>query len=95
MPSSAVIGGLVGFIGALLTIGVPLVGFIYRTNNHATRAVRLLTGAEEIEGDGVIPRLRDVEERSTVNRVALADSDIEIPADAAGRYVADGGKKAD
>lgn len=51
-------------LGLLVALGVPLVGFLYRVDRRAGKAVRLLTGEEEVEGDGVLPRLRDVEEKT-------------------------------
>lgn len=62
--NSATLGALSGFFGALVTLGIPLLGFLYQTNKQASKAVRLLTGEEEVDGDGVLPRLAAVEERT-------------------------------
>lgn len=60
--NGATLGALVGFFSAMVVLGIPLMGFLYRVDKRARRAVRLLTGHEEVENDGVLPRLRDVEE---------------------------------
>lgn len=82
--NGAVLGALAGFFGALVALGVPLVAFLYRVDKRAGKAVRLLTGDDEIEGDGVIPRLRDVEETTETVEMALEESehiDIDLAAD--------------
>lgn len=79
MLSASALGVVVGFIGAILTLGIPLGKVLADTRRDARQAVRLLTGEEEIEGDGVLPRLRDVELRSVEHRLALRDSTIELP----------------
>lgn len=64
MVSPGVLGAIAGFATALVTLGAPMVAYLYRIDRRAGKAVRLLTGAEEIEDDGVLSRLRSVEERT-------------------------------
>lgn len=73
--NSAVLGALGGFFGALITLGVPLAAFLYRIDRRARKAVRLLTGSEEVEQDGVLPRLRRVEAITETVVLALDDAD--------------------
>ncbi|WP_144901373.1 hypothetical protein [Halobellus captivus] len=75
MASAELLAALSGFFGALLTLGLPLVRHLYRQDKHVTRVLRLLEGDEEVEGDGVLPRLRDVEETTAEHRVAIRRSD--------------------
>jgi hypothetical protein len=79
MVSPGTFGAIAGFVGALVTLGIPVGKVILDTRRDAREAVRLLTGEEEIEGDGVLPRLRDVEVRSVENRLALQHSDLDVP----------------
>ncbi|MEZ3115401.1 hypothetical protein RYH80_05650 [Halobaculum sp. MBLA0147] len=74
-----VLGAIAGFLGALVTIAIPVAKALLDTRRDAHKAVRLLTGEEEVEGDGVIPRLRRVERRTEEHRTALADSRLDIP----------------
>jgi hypothetical protein len=54
-------GIVVGFLGSLVVLGPTLGKFAADTRKEARKAVRLLTGEDETEGDGVLPRLRSVE----------------------------------
>jgi len=60
--SGAVLSALAGFAGALVVLGIPMVAWGYRVDRNARKAVRLLTGEDEMEGDGVLPRLAEVED---------------------------------
>lgn len=75
MVSGAMLGAIAGFFTALIAVGIPLAGFLLRLDRHVRTALRLLTGHEEIEGDGVLPRLKDVEEQSARNRRLLRESE--------------------
>jgi uncharacterized SAM-binding protein YcdF (DUF218 family) len=76
---SAILGAVAGFFGALVALGVPLGKFLYDTRQDAHKAVRLLTGEEETEDDGVIPRLRTVEQIAQEHRRAIERAgEIEI-----------------
>jgi hypothetical protein len=80
MVQPGVLGPLAGFFGAMVTLGIPLVAFLYRMDQRSKEALRLLTGEDEVEHDGVIPRLRAVEQRSVENRMALRRHDpIDVP----------------
>jgi hypothetical protein len=79
MVEPGLLGALAGFLGALVTLGLPVGKVLLETRRDAREAVRLLTGEEEVEGDGVLPRLRDVEVRSVEHRLALRHSDLEVP----------------
>jgi len=57
-PYQAVVMVLNG--GAVLAIGK----WVYESKRDARRSLMLLKGTEEFEEDGVIPRLRQVEERT-------------------------------
>jgi hypothetical protein len=59
--NGATLGALAGFFGALVPIGIGVVAFGLRLDRRTRKAVRLLTGHEEVEDDGVLPRLREVE----------------------------------
>ena len=72
MVSAEVLSAIAGFAGSLVAIGTPAAKVALDTRRDARKAVRLLTGHEETTGDGVIPRLRAVEE-------AIEREDIEIP----------------
>ena len=76
MVSPGLLGALVGFASAMLTLGIPLAGYLYRIDRRAGKAVRLLTGADEVEDDGVLSRLRSVEART--NRLDEKIQDIKI-----------------
>ena len=58
---STTVGALLGFIGSLIVLGPTLGKFALGTRKDARKAVRLLTGEDETEGDGVLPRLRALE----------------------------------
>lgn len=60
--NGATLGALAGFFGALVPIGIGVVAFGLRLDRRTRKAVRLLTGHEEVEDDGVLPRLREVED---------------------------------
>jgi len=75
MVSGTVLGVIVGLLGALATLGVPLAAFLYRLDKRARRSVRLLTGEDEVDGDGVIPRLSDVEDQARRHERALRHED--------------------
>lgn len=93
MVDAGLLGALAGFLGALVTLGIPLGKVLVDTRSTAQRAVRLLTGEEDVEGDGVLPRLRDVEVRTVENRAALEDASIDVPqADEVGAMT-DGGEE--
>jgi len=80
MVSGTVLGAIAGYLGAVVTVGLPLATWFYRIDKRQTRMFRLLTGSEELEGDGVIPRLRRIERKAAEHRQALRDaSDVEIP----------------
>lgn len=80
MVSGTVLGALAGFLTALITLGLPLAGWLYRLDRHTTRSLRLLTGSDEVEGDGVIPRLRRIERKAAQHRAALRKTEgVEIP----------------
>jgi hypothetical protein len=80
MVSGTVLGALAGFLTAMVTLGLPLATWLYRIDRQTTRALRLLTGADEVEGDGVIPRLRRIERKAAEHRQALRDANsVEIP----------------
>lgn len=89
----ATLGALAGFLSALVTLGIPIVGYLYRVDSHAKKAVRLLTGEEEMEGDGVIPRLSQVETYTDRHERALREEDI-LPVTDGGRPV-DGDRRDD
>lgn len=76
MVSAGVLGALAGFAGALVALGIPLLGFLYRVDRRAGKAVRLLTGDDEVEGDGVIPRLRTVEEQTDRHEQVLEEEQL-------------------
>ena len=76
-----------GLLGALAAVAVPLLGFLYRVDRRAGKAVRLLTGEEEVEGDGVIPRLTDFERRTDTHERALRNEEA-LP-------LTDGGQEAE
>jgi hypothetical protein len=76
---SAILGAIAGFVGALVTLGIPLGKFAYDTRREARKAVRLLTGEEETEDDGVLPRLRSLEGMAQEHRQAFEQEGIEIP----------------
>jgi len=61
-----------GFLGALIPLGLTVGRWTWRSAKRGGKAVRLLRGEEEFEGDGVIPRLRDVEEQAKRHETALA-----------------------
>jgi len=71
MVSGTMLGALAGFFGALVTLGIPMAAFLYRVDRHAQMAVRLLTGMDEVDGDGVIPRLSEVERQARKHERAL------------------------
>lgn len=76
MDSGTLLTALLGFLGALVTIA-PTVGlWAYRASKRGGKACRLLTGEEEFEGDGVIPRLRRVEETTDRHERALANEGV-------------------
>lgn len=60
-----------GFLGALIPLGLTVGRWAYRAAQRGGKSVRLLTGEDEFEGDGVIPRLRRVEQRSSRHERAL------------------------
>jgi len=68
------LGALVGFFGALVALGVPLLGFLLRLDRQTRRLAGLLTGHEEMEDVGVLPRLREVEARLAPLEIAAAES---------------------
>jgi hypothetical protein len=75
---SAILGAAAGFASAAVALGIPIVKFAWDTRSEASKAVRLLTGEDETEGDGVIPRLRQLEEETEQQRQAMASEGIEI-----------------
>jgi hypothetical protein len=79
MVSAGLLGALAGFLGALVALGIPVGKVLLETRRDAREAVRLLTGEEEVEGDGVLPRLRDVEVRGVEHRLALRNRDLDVP----------------
>lgn len=79
MVAPGVLGAIAGFLGALLVVGVPVGKVLMDTRRDAQRAVRLLTGEEAIEADGVLPRLRYIELVAVEHRLALKQSDVEVP----------------
>lgn len=75
---SAILGAVAGFFGAMITLGIPLSKFAIETRNEAHKAVRLLTGEDETEGDGVIPRLRQLEHETKQHREVLVREGMEV-----------------
>jgi hypothetical protein len=71
----AVLGALSGFFGALVTLGIPIGAFALRLDRQTRRVERLLTGHEDVEDDGVLPRLREVEGDVQTVETALAEAD--------------------
>lgn len=66
----------IGTLEALVLIGIPLAGWLYRLDRHVQKALNLLTGHEETDGDGVIPRLDETEQRVDTHETALRREDI-------------------
>lgn len=58
----ALIGALAGAFGTAVTLGIPMWRFMSDVRDEARAAHRLLSGAEETEAAGVLPRLRALEE---------------------------------
>jgi|GEM_PF-5224784 len=63
MMDPATLGALGGFFGALVMLGVPLLGFLLRLHSNVQKVLALVEGREAVDGDGVLDRLREVEER--------------------------------
>jgi hypothetical protein len=92
MVSGATLGAIAGFLGALVTLGIPLGGFLLRVDRRTRRVLTLVAGPEETDEEGVLPRLQSVEEdveeiEADVAGVetALAAADkIEYPTEATG-----------
>jgi hypothetical protein len=82
MISPGVIGAIAGFLAALATIGVPLLKILYETRRKSERCVRLLEGDDEIDGDGLIPRVRSVERAVRENAKTVGNEEL---ADEVGR----------
>ncbi|WP_459194721.1 hypothetical protein [Halosimplex sp. J119] len=76
MASAALLGALAGFFSALVTLGIPIAAYLRRVDRHAKKAVRLLTGEEEVDGDGVLPRLDEVEDRTRTHERALRQEEL-------------------
>jgi len=76
IDTGTLLTALVGFLSALVPIALTIGRWAYRASKRGGKAVRLLTGEEEFEGDGVIPRLRNVEERSDRHEAALASEGV-------------------
>jgi len=64
MFGPGVLGAIGGFLSALIALVLPMLRYLQRIDNRAAKAVRLLTGAEEIEDDGLIARVRRIEEET-------------------------------
>ena len=75
MVSGAVLGAIAGFFGALVTLGIPLAVFLRRMDSRVRRLLRLVTGDEEVEGDGILARLRRVERMVTEHRRTIKRHD--------------------
>jgi len=69
-----VLGGLVGFFGALVALGIPLLGFLLRLYSDVQTVLGIVTGRDEMDGDGVLARLRETEERLARVEVSVAES---------------------
>jgi hypothetical protein len=70
----ALLGGLAGFFGALVALGVPLLGFLLRLHSNVQQVLGLVEVRDAVEGDGVLARLRDVEERVGRIETGLAEA---------------------
>lgn len=84
----AILGALAGFFGALVTLGIPLCGFLLRLDRRVGKALALLVGKEDVDGDGVLARLRAVEQAVARIEAALAEVeqvDYEVAADGGSR----------
>jgi len=69
-----VLGALAGFFSALVVLGIPLLGFLLRLNNRVNTVLAIVTGRDEVDGDGMLARLREIEERIARVEVAVADA---------------------
>lgn len=85
--SASVLSAVAGFVAALVTMGVPLVGFVYRIDRRTLKLHRLVEGTDAVEDDGIIPRLATVEDRTDRHERALR-SEGALP-------VTDGGQRVD
>jgi len=70
----ALLGALGGFFGALVALGIPLLGFLLRLYSDVQKVLGIVTGRDEVDGDGVLARLREVEERLARVEVSVAES---------------------
>lgn len=69
-----VLGALVGFFGALVALGIPLLGFLLQLYSDVQTVLGIVTGRDEVDGDGVLARLREIEERLARVEVSVAES---------------------
>lgn len=70
----ALLGALGGFFTALVALGIPLLGFLLRLDRRVGKALSLLIGRDDVEGDGLLARLRNVEERLARVEMSVAES---------------------
>lgn len=70
MDAGTALSVAIGVAGAVAPFGIPALVWVHSAKKDAEKAVQLLEGREEFEGDGVIPRLRETEQR--VERVEQA-----------------------
>ena len=63
----ATLGAIAGFFGALVVLGIPLAGFLLRLDRRVGKALVLLLGQDDVDGDGLLARLRGVE--GSVDRI--------------------------
>lgn len=63
---SPLLAGIGGFAAGAGAVGVPALKWLFDTRRDAKKAVRLLEGEEEVEHDGVLDRLRRLEQRVDV-----------------------------
>lgn len=61
MVDATVLAAFAGFFGALVTLGIPLLGFLLRLDRRVGRALDLLLGKDDVDGDGILARLRHAE----------------------------------
>jgi len=68
------LGALGGFFGALVMLGIPLLGFLLRLHTNVQQVLALVEGRDAVEGDGVLDRLRSVEERLARVEISVAEA---------------------
>ena len=68
------LGALAGFFGAMVTIGVPLLGFLLKLYGDLQDVLAVVEGRDAVEGDGMLARLREVEDRLARVEVSVGDA---------------------